>query len=78
MIALVVNTDGFPLAYEVLPGNTQDKQTLQDMLRIISERYGDAERVWVMDRGIPTEEVLQEMKTSEVPVGYLARCLADY
>ncbi|MGI6301932.1 MAG: IS1634 family transposase [Verrucomicrobiota bacterium] len=71
VIALVVNTDGFPLAYEVLPGNTQDKQTLQDMLRIISERYGDAKRVWVMDRGIPTEEVLQEMKTSEVPVGYL-------
>jgi transposase len=52
----IVNTDGFPLAYEVLPGNTQDKQTLQDMLDKISERYGDAERVWIMDRGIPTDE----------------------
>lgn len=71
VIALIVNTDGFPLAYEVLPGNTQDKQTLQDMLDKISERYGDAERVWIMDRGIPTEEVLQKMNASELPVGYL-------
>ena len=71
VIALVVTPEGFPLAYEVLPGNTQDKQTLRDMLSRIAERYGKAERVWIMDRGIPTEEVLQEMREAEVPVRYL-------
>jgi hypothetical protein len=71
VIALVVAPEGFPLAYEVLPGNTQDKQTLRDMLKRIAERYGKAERVWIMDRGIPTEEVLAEMREAEVPVRYL-------
>ena len=71
VIALVVTPEGFPLAYEVLPGNTQDKQTLRWMLRKIAERYGEAERVWVMDRGIPTEEVLEQMRGAHVPVRYL-------
>src|SRR4030043_173118 len=71
VIALVVTPEGFPLAYEVFPGNIQDKQTLREMLKRISERYGKAERVWIMDRGIPTEEVLQEMREAEVPVRYL-------
>jgi len=71
VIALVVTPEGFPLAYEVLPGNTQDKQTLRGMLRKIAERYGEAERIWVMDRGIPTEEVLKEMRGAHVPVRYL-------
>lgn len=71
VIALVVTPEGFPLAYEVLPGNTQDKQTLRDMWRRIGDRYGNAERVWIMDRGIPTEEVLEEMRQAEVPVRYL-------
>lgn len=71
VLALVVTPEGFPLAYEVLPGNTQDRQTLRGMLRKISERYGEAERVWIMDRGIPTEEVLQEMRAASVPVRYL-------
>jgi transposase len=71
VIALVVTPEGFPLSYEVLPGNTQDKQTLRDMLKKIADRYGKAERVWIMDRGIPTEEVLQEMREAEVPVRYL-------
>ena len=71
VIALVVTPEGFPLAYEVLPGNTQDKQTLQDMLKKIADQYGKAERVWIMDRGIPTEEVLEEMRGAEVPVRYL-------
>jgi transposase len=71
VLALVVTPEGFPLAYEVLPGNTQDRQTLRGMLRKISERYGEAERVWVMDRGIPTEEVLKEMRAAPVPVRYL-------
>jgi len=58
VIALVVSPEGFPLAYEVLPGNTSDKTTLPGFLRKITDQYGKAERVWVMDRGIPTEEVL--------------------
>lgn len=71
VIALVVTPEGFPLAYEVLPGNTQDKQTLRDFLRHIETRYGKAERVWIMDRGVPTEETLAEMRQSDPPAHYL-------
>ena len=63
--------DGFPLAYEVMAGNTADKTTLRDFIRRIETQYGKAERTWVMDRGIPTEEVLAEMRASETPVYYL-------
>jgi transposase len=62
VIALVITPDGFPLAYEVLEGNTADRTTLRDFLRSIEQSYGKARRVWVMDRGIPTEEVLAEMR----------------
>jgi transposase len=58
VIALVVTAEGFPLAYEVLPGNTADKTTLKMFLEKIETLYGKARRIWVMDRGIPTEEVL--------------------
>ena len=71
VIALVVTPEGFPLAYEVLAGNTSDKSTLRSFLLKIQEQYGKAERIWVMDRGIPTEEVLAEMRTSDPPVYYL-------
>ena len=71
VIALIVTAEGFPLAYEVLAGNTSDKTTLKDFLRKIEDQYGKAERIWVMDRGIPTEEVLQEMRGSDPPVYYL-------
>src|SRR5206468_9633861 len=56
VIALVVTTDGFPLAYEVMDGNTSDRTTLRQFLTKIENTYGRAKRVWVMDRGIPTEE----------------------
>lgn len=62
VIALIVTPQGFPLAYEVLPGNTIDNTTLRDFLRKIEERYGKARRTWVMDRGIPTEATLAEMR----------------
>jgi transposase len=62
VIALVVTPDGLPLAYEVLAGNTSDKATLRDFLAKIESLYGKARRVWVMDRGIPTEAVLKEMR----------------
>jgi transposase len=71
VVALVVTPEGFPLAYEVMAGNTADKTTLRGFLQKIEELHGKAERVWVMDRGIPTEEVLAEMRTSDPPVHYL-------
>lgn len=71
VIALVVTPEGFPLAYEVLPGNTADNTTLRDFLEKIETQYGKAERIWLMDRGIPTEEVLAEMRQSKPPVSYL-------
>src|SRR6266436_4441914 len=71
VIALIVTPEGFPIAYEVLAGNTSDKTTLRDMLRKIETQYGKANRIWVMDRGIPTEEVLAEMRAADPPVSYL-------
>jgi len=71
VIALVVTPEGFPIAYEVLPGNTADKTTLKGFLQKIETQYGQAERIWVMDRGIPTEEVLEEMRAADPPVYYL-------
>jgi DDE family transposase len=71
VIALVVTPDGLPLAYEVLPGNTADCTTLRMFLARIERQYGRARRVWVMDRGIPTEAVLAEMRASDPPVQYL-------
>ena len=71
VIALIVTPEGFPLAYEVLAGNTSDKTTLADFLKKIEDQYGQAERIWVMDRGIPTEETLQAMRAAQPPVQYL-------
>jgi len=71
VIALIVTPDGFPLGYEVLAGNTSDKTTLRGMLRKIEAQYGKANRIWVMDRGIPTEEVLAEMRAADPPLSYL-------
>ena len=71
VIALVVTPEGFPLAYEVRAGNTADKTTLRGFLRRIEQLYGKAERIWVLDRGIPTEEVLAEMRQNDPPIQYL-------
>jgi Transposase DDE domain len=71
VIALVVTPDGLPLAYEVLAGNTADCTTLKMFLGKIERQYGRARRVWVMDRGIPTETVLAEMRAGDPPVQYL-------
>jgi Transposase DDE domain len=71
IVALVVTPEGLPLASEMFPGNTADKTTLRDMLALIQKRYGQAERIWVMDRGIPTEAVLTELRQSEAKVSYL-------
>lgn len=71
VIALIVTPDGFPLAYEVMPGNTSDNTTLSDFLEKIESQYGKSERIWVMDRGIPTEETLAEMRNRQTPIYYL-------
>ncbi len=71
VIALVVTPDGLPLGYEVLPGNTADCKTLRDFRAKIEDQYGKARRIWVMDRGVPTEDTLAEMRASDPPVSYL-------
>jgi len=71
VIALVVTPQGFPLAYEVMAGNTADNTTLKEFLARIERQYGKVRRTWLMDRGIPTEEVLEQMRISEPPVQYL-------
>jgi transposase len=71
VIALVVTPEGLPLAYEVLPGNTADNTTLRGFLDRIERQYGKARRIWLMDRGIPSEEVLAEMRAANPPVQYV-------
>ncbi len=71
VIALIVTPEGFPLAYEVMPGNTADTTTLADFIHKIEGQYGKAQRTGVMDRGIPTEETLAQMRSAETPIYYL-------
>lgn len=71
VIALIVTPEGFPVAYEVMDGNTSDKKTLPDFVKAIETQYGKAHRVWVMDRGIPTEEQLEAMRNAQTKVSYL-------
>jgi transposase len=71
IIALIVTPEGLPLAYEVLPGNTADNTTLRGFLGRIERQYGKAQRIWLMDRGVPTEAVLAEMRAADPPARYL-------
>lgn len=71
LIALIVTPDGLPIGYEVMRGNTSDKTTLRGMLKKISCQYGKERRTWIMDRGIPTEEALQEMRAADPEISYL-------
>ncbi len=71
MIALIITPEGLPLAYEVLPGNTKDDTTLRGFLDGIERQYGKARRIWLMDRGIPTEDVLAAMRRCDPPAQYL-------
>ncbi len=71
VIALVISSDGFPIAYEVMNGNTADSTTLRTFLNKIEQTYGKADRMWVMDRGIPTEKVLAEMRDPSRQIYYL-------
>ena len=71
VIALIITPDGFPLAYEVMPGNTADNTTLAAFIDRIEAQYGRSDRIWIMDRGIPTEETLAEMRASASGLRYL-------
>jgi hypothetical protein len=71
VIALIVTPEGFPLAYEVMPGNTSDRTTLADFLKKIELQYGQARRIWIMDRGIPTHKDLAAMRQHDPPIYYL-------
>jgi len=71
VIGLIVTPEGFPLGYEVMPGNTSDKTTLAAFLNQIEAQYGKAQRTWIMDRGIPTKKDLEAMRASQPPIHYL-------
>jgi hypothetical protein len=71
VIALVLTPEGLPLAYEVLPGNTADNTTLRGFLHRIEVQYGKARRIWLMDRGVPTEATLADMRAADPPVQYV-------
>jgi transposase len=62
VIALIVNTDGFPFSYEVFNGNRADVSTMEAILRTVERKYGAARRVWVMDRGIVSEANLAAIR----------------
>jgi transposase len=71
VLAVVLTPEGYPIGYEVLPGNTADITTLSATRQKIEEQYGAVQRIWLMDRGIPTEESLAAMRASQPPVHYL-------
>lgn len=61
-IGLVATQDGFPLAYEVFSGNRADVTTVKEMVEIMESKYGRARRIWVMDRGMVSEDNLQFLR----------------
>ena len=71
VLALVVTPEGFPVGYEIMKGNTLDKETLPGFIERIEGLYGKAQRVWLMDRGIPTEEQLAAIRAGGSQVKYL-------
>ena len=68
-IGLVATREGLPIAFEIFDGNRPDVTTTQDMVQIMESKYGKANRVWVMDRGMVSEENLEFMRASGA--GYL-------
>ena len=62
VIALIVNSEGFPFSYETFDGNRADVSTMEAILRMVERKYGKARRIWVMDRGIVSEENLAAIR----------------
>jgi transposase len=70
VIALIVNREGFPFSYETFDGNRADVSTMETILRMVERKYGKARRIWVMDRGLVSEENLEAKGTGkEIPAG---------
>jgi transposase len=61
-IGLVVTTDGIPLGYEVFDGNTNDSKTVESIVQAMEKKYGRADRIWVMDRGMVSEDNLKFLR----------------
>jgi transposase len=61
-IGLIVTEDGFPLGYEVFAGNTHDSLTVQSIIESLERKHGSLNRVWVMDRGMISEENLKFLR----------------
>jgi len=61
-IALVVSKEGLPIAYEVFDGNRADVTTVEDIVELVESRYGKADRVWAMDRGMVSAENIEFLK----------------
>jgi transposase len=62
VIALIVNSEGFPFSYETFDGNRADVSTMETVLRMVERKYGKARRIWVFDRGIVSEENLAAIR----------------
>jgi transposase len=62
VIALIVNSEGFPFSYETFDGNRADVSTMETILRMVERKYGKARRIWVMDRGLVSEENLEAIR----------------
>ena len=65
VIALIVNSEGFPFSYETFDGNRADVSTMETILRMVERKYGKARRIWVFDRGIVSEENLASIRKRE-------------
>jgi transposase len=65
VIALIVNSEGFPFSYETFDGNRADVSTMETILRMVERKYGKARRIWVFDRGIVSEENLEAIRKRE-------------
>ena len=61
-IGLVVTEEGIPLGYEVFPGNTSDSKTIPQIVAAMEEKYGRAQRIWVLDRGMVSEQNLEFLR----------------
>src|SRR5215472_12668108 len=62
VIALIVNREGFPFSYETFDGHRADVSTMETILRLVERKYGKARRIWVMDRGVVSEENLAAIR----------------
>ena len=64
-LGLVVTPEGLPIGYEVFAGNTADVATVEDMVKLLEQKYGQAKRIWVLDRGMISEENLDFLRARE-------------